>query len=89
MKEETAEEKQTIQLKGLTKEQLIKKCKIAEENYTKIFRENVKLIMFYSQIMESIYKGTRILEGMPVQYKVVENQEFIDSIGGVRPLTGF
>ena len=79
----------TENLNELTKEQLLEKCKIAEENYSNLFKENVKLTMFYNGVMNSIYKETRILEDIPIQYKVIENEKFIEMLDGIRPLESF
>jgi hypothetical protein len=73
----------------LTKEELIEKCKRAEENYSKLFRENIKLTMFYNGVMNTIYKETRILSDIPVQYKVVEDEKFIEMLGGIKPFESF
>jgi hypothetical protein len=79
----------TEDFNDLTKKELIEKCKIAEENYSKLFRENIKLTMFYNGVMNNIYKQTRILSDIPVQYKVVEDEKFIEMLGGIKPFESF
>lgn len=64
-------------LNNLTKEQLIEMCKTAEDNYSKLFKENIKLVMFYNGVMNTVYKETRVLSDIPIQYKVIEDERFI------------
>lgn len=61
----------------------------AEERITELQRENLRLILFYSQLMDSLHKETIILKNIPVQYKVVENEDYLKLMGGVKPLKGF
>jgi hypothetical protein len=63
----------------LTKKELIEKCEIAKENYTELFKENIKLTMFYSQLMNFLYKETRVLDiSTEIKYKVVENEKYLE-----------
>lgn len=60
-----------------------------EERITELERENLRLTLFYSQLMNSLYKETIILKDISVQYKVVENEDYLKLMGGVKPLKSF
>lgn len=67
-------------LNSLTKKQLIEMCKIAGDNYSELFKENIKLLIFYNRVMDTLYKETRILSDIHIQYKVVENEEYVKMV---------
>ena len=67
----------------LTKEQLIEMCKTAEDNYSTLFKENIKLTMFYNGVINTVYKETRLLSDIPVKYKVVEDEKYIKIVNGL------
>jgi hypothetical protein len=45
--------------------------------------------MFYNGVMNSIYKETRILSDIPIQYKVVEDEKFVEMLGGIKTFENF
>jgi hypothetical protein len=50
-----------------------------ESNYRELFQENIKLTIFYSQLMNFLYKETQLLSiSTEMKYKIIENEKYTE-----------